>query len=305
MSHLLTLFDLTSDDIEHIFALAGDLKAQLEAGRREPILPGRVLALLFDKPSLRTRVSFESGMAHLGGSSLYLGKDVGWGHRESLEDFARVLAQYVDGVVCRTFEHERLEELARHCDKPVINGLTDASHPCQALADLFTLRELRGELRGRTLAYVGDGNNVARSLAVGCAKLGMRLTLATPEGYGLPAEFLEKVRALGDDVDILPTGDAAEAVADAVAVYTDVWVSMGQEKESEQRRRDLTPYQVNQALMKQAPADAVFLHCLPAHRGEEVTDEVIDGPQSAVIQQAGNRMHAQKGVLAWLLGGED
>jgi ornithine carbamoyltransferase len=302
MRHVLTLFELSSDEIERIFVIAQDLKQKLENGIREPILPGRVMALLFEKPSLRTRVSFEACMAHLGGATQFLGADVGWGRRESIADFAGVLGQYVDVIVCRTNQHYRIEELARYASCPVINGLTDEAHPCQALADLFTLREIFGELAGRALAYVGDANNVARSLAVACAKLGVRFTIASPQCYELNDAFLAAVRSDSPQGEIEMTRDPAVAVRDADAIYTDVWTSMGQEAEQEERCRAFASYQVNAALLALAPKHAVFLHCLPARRGEEVTDDVIDGPQSRVLLQAANRLHAQKGLLAWLLG---
>ena len=300
--HVLTLGDLTAAEIQRIYAITRDLKQKFEQGVREPLLPGRVAALLFEHPSLRTRVSFESGMAHLGGSTLFLGKDVGWGSRESAADFARVLSQYVDVVIVRAKSHQRVEELARWSQVPVINALTDYAHPCQALADLFTLSELFGQMQGRTLAFVGDGNNVARSLATACGHLGLRFRLAAPPEHQFDQAFLERLRQIAPDLDLQMTADPAEAVREADAVYTDVWVSMGQEKEKAQRLATFAPYQVNAQLMAQAPADAVFMHNLPAHRGEEVTDEVIDGPQSVVVQQAANRMHAQKGLLVWLLG---
>jgi len=302
LRHLLTLEDLSTEDIRRIFAIAADIKSKYLGGLREPILPGRTLALLFEKPSLRTRVSFEAGMAHLGGNTLYLGSDVGWGTREAPADFSRVLGGYVDAVVCRAKSHETVATLARYSGCPVINGLTDRSHPCQALADLLTLDELVGDLAGRKLAFIGDANNVARSLAWGCARLGMRFAIAAPRGYQFDAEFVQRLKNKVGGVKLSITHDAEEAVADATAVYTDVWASMGQEAEAEKRRRDFAAYQVNTRLMGKAPGDAYFLHCLPAHRGEEVTDEVIDGPRSVVLQQAKNRMHVQKGVLVWLLG---
>jgi len=304
MRHLIALSDLTPAEIERIFAITEDLKTKFEMGLREPLLPGRVMALLFEKQSLRTRVSFEAGMAHLGGNAMFLGADVGFGKRESIADFARVLGELVDVVVVRAKSHQTVVELARHCTCSVINGLTDYAHPCQAMADLYTLRESYGSLEGRTLAWVGDGNNVARSLAMGCGKVGMRLAMATPEGYRFDAEYLSKLEKEVPDLDLFITDDPAEAVRDAAAVYTDVWASMGQESEAERRRKDFAPYQVNARLMAQAPSDAVFMHCLPARRGEEVTDEVIDSPASVVVRQAGNRMHAQKGILAWLLGAQ-
>ncbi len=300
MRHLITLADLSAVEIERIFAITEDLKAKFQQGLREPLLPGRVMALLFEKPSLRTRVSFEAGMIHLGGSSLVLGDDVGFKSRESIADFGRVLSQYVDVVVMRCKSHATVEEMARYCTCNVINGLTDLAHPCQALADLYTLKELLGELRERTLAYVGDANNVARSLAEGCGKTGMKFVVATPKGYRFDDEFLAHLKADVPTLQMHVTDDPVEAVSNADAVYTDVWTSMGQEAESKKRLKDFAKYQVNGKLMAHAP-DAYFLHCLPARRGEEVTDEVIDGPHSAVVQQAGNRLHVQKGILAWLL----
>jgi ornithine carbamoyltransferase len=299
--HLLRLADLEAVEIDRIFAITQDLKTKHTQGLREPLLPGRVMALLFEKPSLRTRVSFEAGMIHLGGSSLFLGNDVGFGARESMADFGRVLSEYVDLVVVRAFDHKKLVELAKYCTCPVINGLTDYAHPCQALSDLYTLKEIFGRLKGRTLAYVGDGNNVARSLAEGCGKVGLRMRMATPEGYRFNQSFLDQLAKDVPQLDLEVTDDPAEAVREASGVYTDVWTSMGQEAEAAARRRDFAPYQVNAALMKHAPQDAVFLHCLPAHRGEEVTDEVIDSPRSVVVPQAANRLHVQKGILAWIL----
>ncbi len=304
MRHLVTLSDLTSGEIERIFAITEDLKTKYEKGLREPILPGRVMALIFEKQSLRTRVSFEAGMTHLGGGAMFLGEDVGFGKRESMSDFGRVLGELVDIVVIRAKQHQSVVDLAAHCTCPVINGLTDYAHPCQAMADLYTLRETFGSLKGRTMAWIGDGNNVARSLALGCAKVGMRFVIATPEGYDFDAPFGEKLAKEVPDFQWSVTRDPAEAVAEACAVYTDVWASMGQEAETEKRQKDFAAFQVNAALMAKAPADAVFMHCLPARRGEEVTDEVIDSEASVIVRQAGNRMHAQKGILAWLLGAQ-
>ena len=269
---------------------------------REPLLAGRVMVLLFEKPSLRTRVSFEAGMAHLGGSAVFLGADAGLGRRESVADFARNLDKFADVLVIRTFGHQTAVDLAAHAACPVINALTDFGHPCQALADLYTIRELTGKLAGQTLAWIGDANNVARSLAIGCGKLGLRMTMATPEGYRFDEPALDWIRRQSPGLELAVTADPAEAVREAAVVYTDVWASMGQESQQETRRRDFAGYQVNAALMRHAPRGALFMHCLPAHRGEEVTDEVIDGPQSVVFQQAANRMHVQKGLLAWLLG---
>jgi ornithine carbamoyltransferase len=305
MRHLISLFDLSTAEINRIFAISEDLKAKFHMGIREPLLPGRVLGLLFEKPSLRTRVSFETAMAHLGGSSLFLGEDVGWGKRETPADFARVLSQYIDIVVCRAKSHETVEELARYSTCPVINGLTDRSHPCQALADLFTLREEHGTLKGKRLAYVGDGNNVARSLAICCARLGVDFAIASPKGYELDNEFVTQLDAQRNGSALIVSHDPAEAVADAAAVYTDVWASMGQETQRKKRAKAFADYQVNAQLMSRAPSNAIFLHCLPARRGEEVTDEVMDSPQSRIVEQAANRMHVQKGVIAWLLGVKD
>lgn len=302
MRHLITLHELKRGEIERIFAIAEDLKSKYHRGLREPLLPGRVLALLFEKPSLRTRVSFEAAMTHLGGTSLFLGEDVGWGSRESIADFARVLSTYVDAIVVRAHDHTKLLELAAYSSSPVINGLTDQAHPCQALADLFTLRERLGMLRGQTLAFVGDGNNVARSLAVGCAKLGMHFVLSCPEAYRLDDAFIDRLRQDQPNMRYTYTPDPRAAVAQAAAVYTDVWVSMGQEAQAAERRAAFSSYQVNNELMEHAPANVYFMHCMPAHRGEEVTDEVIDGPRSIVVEQAANRLHVQKGILAWMLG---
>ena len=267
-------------------------------------MPGRVMAMLFEKQSLRTRVSFEAAMIHLGGSALFLGQEVGFGRRESLADFGRVLSQLVDVIVVRAKRHQTVVELAEYCSCSLINGLTDLAHPCQAMADLFTIRELAGRLGGHTLGWVGDANNVARSLALGCAKVGMRMVMATPKRYQFDAETVAQLSREGDGMDLTVTTDPVEAVQDAVAVYTDVWASMGQESERENRRRDFADYQVNSRLMSRAQKGTLFLHCLPARRGEEVTDEVIDGPQSVVVRQAANRMHVQKGILAWLLGAQ-
>ncbi len=301
MRHLLAISDLTPAEIDRIFSISDDLKAKFLKGLREPLLPGRMMALLFEKQSLRTRVSFEAAMAHLGGSALFLGDEAGFGRRESIADFARVLSEYVDVVVLRTKRHDTAVEFAKYCSCVVINGLTDQAHPCQAMADLYTVRELVGKLEGHTLAWVGDGNNVARSLAMACGKVGMRFVMATPEGYRFDDNYLAKVRREVPRMDLTVTDDPIEAVRDAIAVYTDVWASMGQEAEIEKRRRDFAAYQVNAELMSHTQKGAVFMHCLPARRNEEVTDEVIDSPQSIVVQQAANRMHVQKGILAWLL----
>ncbi|MDG2381081.1 MAG: ornithine carbamoyltransferase [Pirellulaceae bacterium] len=301
MRHLLTINDLTSNEIEEILSIATDLKRRYERGERPPELAGRVLGLLFSKPSLRTRVSFEAGMTHLGGTSLYLGQDVGWGTRESIADFAKVISQYVDVIVCRTHGHEMVVELAKHSDCPVINGLTDQSHPCQALADVMTLRELKGQNGSKKLTFVGDANNVSRSLALACTKLGISFAIAAPSSYQFNSSLLDSLQKMNSKVEITQTDDPRVALKDASAVYTDVWSSMGFENETETRKKDFANYQVNARMMEFAPSDAVFMHCLPAHRGEEVSAEVIDGPQSVIVKQAANRMHVQKGLLLWLI----
>lgn len=301
MRHILVPEDLSAHEIEAIFAISKDLETKYTAGMRDALLPGRVLALVFEKPSLRTRVSFEAAMAHLGGSSVFLGEDAGFSSsRESIADFGRVLSEYADAIVCRSKSHDTIQQLAAAASVPVINGLSDYCHPCQALADIYTLKQHVGRVAGLTLAFVGDGNNVARSLAVVCGLLGMRFVLAAPKAYQFDDAFRKHLKGLLPNAEIVETTDPAAAVKGAAAVYTDVWASMGQEKERAKRLDDFKAYQVNEALMKHCP-DAIFMHCLPARRGEEVTDGVIDGPQSVVVEEAANRMHVQKGLLAWLL----
>jgi ornithine carbamoyltransferase len=302
MKHLVNLIDLSTDDLRGLLAEAGRLKDA--HARRVPTrtLSGRVVGLVFEKPSLRTRVSFESGVAQLGGTSLYLpGNEVGLGWRESHADFARTIGQYVDALVLRVYRHETVAGIAAQNCLPVINGLSDWSHPCQALADLLTIRELFGAEGGRTVAFVGDGNNVSRSLAVACGKLGVRFVLGCPVGYGFDDEFKKRYRANVNPTFPAEVNDPAAAVRDADVIYTDVWTSMGQEAEREERLRRFAGFQVNPELLAKAPPQCKVLHCLPAHRGEEVTDAVLDGPASAAFQQAGNRLHTQKAVLEWLL----
>ena len=302
MKHLRTMADLSVAEIEYVFSITDDLKSKFGRGLREPLLPGRVMALLFEKPSLRTRVSFEAGMSHLGGVCLMLGEDVGFGKRESVADFSRVLSELVDVIVVRAKKHATMLEVARHASCAVVNGLTDESHPCQAMADLYTLHERLGDLAGRKLAWVGDANNVARSLVRGCGKLGMKCVIASPDAYRFDDALVSALRQELPGLDLEQTNDPAAAVQGATAVYTDVWASMGQESQRDARKSAFAPYQVNAELMAHAMPETVFMHCLPARRGEEVTDEVIDGPQSIVVQQAANRMHVQKGILTWLLG---
>ncbi len=300
MRHLLSLSDVSAAEINRIFEISAELKAQHARHEDHRLLPGRVAALLFQKPSLRTRVSFEAGMSHLGGSSMLLGEDVGWGKREATCDFARVLSEYIDVIIVRANSHADVEELASFATRPVINALTDYLHPCQALADLFTLQELRGSLQGLRLTFVGDGNNVSRSLAMACGHLGVKFTLVGPRAYTFDKAYIQRLKEKVPSLDLTLTEDATAAVRGADAVYTDVWTSMGQDGEREARERAFAPFQVNGQLMQQAP-NAYFMHDLPAKRGLEVTDEVIDSPNSVIVQQAGNRMHVQKGLLAWLL----
>ena len=303
MKHLLKVSDLSREEILRIFSITEDIKTKFDKGIREPLLPGRVMALIFEKPSLRTRVSFQSGMAHLGGSSMMLGDDVGFGKRERVDDFTRVLCEYVDVIVFRSKQHATVESVAQHATCSVINGLTELAHPCQALADLYTVQERVESFPDAKIAWVGDGNNVARSLAVGCGILGLEFSAAMPPGYEFPSEFLAELQQLCPNMKFQTTTDPQAAVAGAAAVYTDVWASMGQESEQQQRMQDFGPYQVNEALMKAAP-EALFMHCLPARRGQEVTDDVMDSPNSVIVEQAGNRMHVQKGVLVWLLASQ-
>ncbi|MEY4565999.1 MAG: Ornithine carbamoyltransferase [Planctomycetota bacterium] len=300
MRHLTTLFDISPSELCEILRLAHALKKLWREEKRPALLAGRVLALLFEKPSLRTRVSFEAGMTQLGGAAMFLGQDVGWQKREKTSDFIQVLGQYADFIVCRAKAHTTVDELASYNAVSVINGLTDLSHPCQAIADLMTMEEICGNVKGKQLTFVGDGNNVARSLALICAMSGMRFKLLGPEAHYLDTPWLNRIRERYPQADIEQTHDAKIAMKNADFVYTDVWVSMGQEEETQERLRTFRNYQLNRALMDLAAKHAKVLHCLPAHRGEEIAEEVIDGPQSAIVQQAGNRMHGQKGLLVWL-----
>ena len=301
MKHLLKVADLSREEIQRIFVLTEDLKTKHAEGVREPLLPGRVIALIFEKPSLRTRVSFEAGISHLGGTSMMLGSDVGFGKRERVDDFTRVLSEYVDIIVFRSKQHATVESVAQHATCPVINGLTELAHPCQALADLYTIREKVESLEDAKVAWIGDANNVARSLAVACGLMGVEFVAATPPGYEFPSDFLAELNQNCPGAKFSTTHDPKAAVAGASAIYTDVWASMGQETEAAQRKQDFAPFQVNAELMAAALPETIFMHCLPAKRGEEVTDEVMDSANSVVVQQAANRMHVQKGVMMWLL----
>ena len=302
MKHFLNLIDLSKQDLAQLISEAERLKAAHAKRIPAHSLAGRVVGLVFEKPSLRTRVSFESGVAQLGGTSLYLpGNEVGLGWRESLADFARTVSHYVDALVLRVYRHETLVSLAQHASIPIINALSDWSHPCQALADILTVRELFGCETGRTVAFIGDGNNVSRSLAVACGKFGIRFVLACPVGYGFDEKFKADYRAKISQNFPIELNNPREAVVDADVIYTDVWTSMGQEAEREERLKRFAPFQVNAQLLAVAPPHCKVLHCLPAHRGEEITDDVLDGPASAAFLEAGNRLHTQKAILEWLL----
>jgi ornithine carbamoyltransferase len=299
--HFIDIRDHDTDTLRHMLDVAGNLKRALKAGApgSRP-LAGKVLALIFEKPSTRTRVSFEVGMRQLGGDVVHLtSADMQLGRGETIADTARVLSRYVDAVMMRTFAHARLKEFAEHATVPVINGLTDSSHSVQLMADIMTFEEHRGPIAGQVVAWCGDGNNVAQTWIESAARFGFTLRLATPPELRPPAEVVEWARAQGAKIELMD--DPAEAVRGARCVVTDTWVSMGDDPQSA-RHNLLAPYRVTQALMDKAARDAIFMHCLPAHRGEEVTEEVIDGPQSVVFDEAENRLHAQKGVLAWALG---
>ena len=300
MRHLLSLFDLSPQELRELIAVTVQRKKRK---RSETPLRQCVLGLIFEKPSLRTRVSFEAGMARLGGSSIFLsGQEVGLGVRESLADCARTLSQYVQGIVLRVFRHETIEEFARYASVPVINGLSDREHPCQAVADFVTMTELLGDLSGRTVAFIGDSNNIARSLAIGCAMLGMRWHHACPREFRFEPDFYPGLQQQFPQAVLQYFDEPAEAVRQADVIYTDVWTSMGQENEQARRRQAFAQFRVDAELLKHAPAHVRIMHCLPAHRGEEITDEVLDGPHSVVFQQAANRMYAQETLLLWLLG---
>jgi ornithine carbamoyltransferase len=298
----LTIKDFTTDELTHLLDLARDIKANPH--HFSDSLKGKTLALIFEKPSLRTRVTFDVGIQQLGGFSIYLSPaEINLGKRESVYDVAKNLERMVQGIMIRTFGHDIVERMAEFASIPIINGLTDFSHPCQAMADYLTVREYKEKLPGVKLAYVGDGNNVSNSLMFAGARLGVHVAVATPPGFEPKAEVTEwatrESRKTG--ATCLVTNDPVEAVRDADAVYTDVWASMGQEGEAETRKKVFRPYQVNEALMKHAKSDAIFMHCLPAHRGDEVTDGVIDAPYSVVFPQAENRLHAQKAIMLELM----
>jgi len=301
----LDINDFSSEELQGMLDLAVDLKKELKATGNKPILKNKTLALIFQKPSLRTRISFEMGMRQLGGDALYISPaEIGLGQRESVADVARVLSGYVAGIMARVFAHEHVVDLAKWASVPVINGLSDYSHPCQAMADALTIQEKFGNLKGLNVTYVGDGNNVAVSLLQICAKLGANFTIANPEGYDMPSAPVNESKKIaaktGSKLTFLT--DPHEAVKHAHVIYTDTWTSMGQEAEAKEREKVFPPYQVNAHLVSEADKDVIVMHCLPAHRNHELTDEVADGAHSVIFPQAHNRMHAQKAILVKLLG---
>ncbi|HQD31691.1 MAG: ornithine carbamoyltransferase [Acetivibrionales bacterium] len=305
MKHLIDLNDLTVEEIESLFTLAAKLKKELKAGITHHLLKGKTLGMIFSKSSTRTRVSFEVGMYQLGGYPIFLSSsDIQLGRGETIHDTAKVLSHYIDGIMIRTFKQDDVLDLARFGTIPVINGLTDLMHPCQILSDLFTVYEKKGKLKGLKLAYVGDGNNVANSLLQGCAITGMDICVASPAGYECNATIIEQAKhhARKSGSKVVLTEDPEEAMKDADVVYTDTWISMGQEAEKELRLKIFMPYQVNSKLFSLAKEDAMFLHCLPAYRGYEVTEDIIDGPNSDVFEEAENRLHMQKAIMVTLMG---
>ncbi len=304
MRHFIALTDYSSSELLAILELALQLKKERNEGGNKPLLDGKVLAMVFQKPSLRTRVSFDMAMRHLGGDALYLSPaEIGLGKRESIADVSRVLSGYVDAVMARVFEHEHILELVKYSSIPVINGLSDFNHPCQAMADMLTILESFRKLEGLHMTFIGDGNNVAVSLVFACAKMGMHFTIASPEGYDLPQAVIKEAEDLAavTGSKIQQTRDPIAAVQGADILYTDTWTSMGQEDEVQKRREVFAPFQVNGELVDLATDDVIVMHCLPAHRGEEITDEVADGSHSVLFQQAENRLHAQKAILVKLL----
>ena len=302
MRHLTSLFDISTDDVREILDLAAQLKEETLGGTRRPLCAGKVLTQVFEKPSLRTRVSFEAGMAQLGGRSIFLpAGEAGFGGREPVEDIARVLGSYSDVIALRTFSQSLIETFVQHAGCSIINALSDDYHPCQALADILTIEEALGSSRGKNIAYVGDGNNVARSLAIVCGHLGANFTAATPKGYELDNGFLKQVQAEFPKLKLTQSSDLHAAVKDADIIYTDVWASMGQESEKDKRAKDFTGFQVTSTLLDSAGKDVRFMHCLPARRGLEVDNGVMEDSRSIVFEQAENRMHLAKGLLVWLL----
>ncbi len=300
MKHLISMTDLSEEEIIEILDLAEDLKEKRLKGKVTDLLKNKSLAMIFEKSSTRTRVSFEVGMSDLGGHSIYLNsRDIQIGRGETIADTARVLSRYVSGITARVYSHDTVVELAKYSDVPVINALSDLEHPCQILADFLTIREYKNRLKDLKFVWVGDGNNVCNSLILGCALVGMQIVVACPEGYEPDANIVAKGKELGGDITI--EHDPAKAAADADIFYTDVWVSMGDEEERDKRLSDLADYQINSGLLSLAKPDAIVMHCLPAHRGEEITEEVLEGHHSVVFNQAENRLHAQKALILKLM----
>lgn len=303
----LDIIDYSPEELQALLDLAVELRKEYQAGGNAPVLKGKVLAMIFQKPSLRTRVSFDMAMRHLGGDALYLSpNEIGLGKREAIADIARVLEGYVHGIMARVFEHEHVLQLAQWAHIPVINGLSDYSHPCQAMADALTIIDKFGTLKDVNVVYVGDGNNVAVSLMQICAKLGANFSIANPADYAMPAESIKAVHQIAAEsgTELAFFEDPHEAVRDAQVIYTDSWISMGQEAETTVREKVFPPYQVNQQLVSEADPEVIVMHCLPAHRNQELTDEVADGPHSVIFKQAHNRLHAQKAILYSLMKGK-
>ena len=303
MKDFISINSCSTQMLHELLELSMSLKKLYKSGKRDLSIGGRTLAMVFEKPSLRTRMSFQVAMTNLGGNAIYVKpEDIGGvGKREPIKDMARVMSRYADGIMARTFEHETIIKLAEYAQVPVINALSDFSHPCQAMADVLTISESCGRLEGIKVAFIGDGNNVARSLAFACAKLGMDMVIASPAGYALDEASVEKVNAIRGGC-LKETASPEEAVADADVVYTDTWVSMGQEEETNKRLKDFEGFQLNTELMEKASADAKIMHCLPAHRGHEITDEAAESPNSIIFDQAENRLHFQRALLRRLLG---
>lgn len=307
LEHFISIHDITVEEFNHLLDLGIKLKAEQKAGIAHPILKGKVLGMIFTKSSTRTRISFETGMYQLGGFPIFLSSnDIQLGRGESIYDTANVMSRFVDGIMIRTYDHQDVIDLARFGQVPVINGLTDLLHPCQVMADMMTIYEHKGRLEGLKMAYIGDGNNMTNSLLYGCAKAGMDIAVATPKGYEPNGEVVENAKedAKQTGSNITITYDPIEAMSGADVVCTDTWVSMGQEAEKAERIKIFKDYQINADLFAKSNDDSIFIHCLPAYRGYEVTEDVIDGPRSVIFDEAENRLHAQKAVLAAVMGGK-
>ncbi len=299
-SHLLSLADLSYTDIINLLDTASDLKEKRARGKTSSVLKNKTLAMVFEKSSTRTRISFEVAMTELGGHAIFLNyKDIQLGRGESIADTAKVMSRYVNAIMARVYKHETLVEFSENANVPIINGLSDLEHPCQLLADLLTIREYKGKFKGLNFSWIGDGNNVCNSALLACALTGMKMTVACPEGYEPDAEILDRAKQIGGEINIIR--DPMKAAKKADVLYTDVWVSMGDEDEYDQRLHDFQPYQINSKLLEHAKHDVMVMHCLPAHRGEEITADVVDGKNSAVFDQAENRLHVQKALLLRLI----